>query len=66
MLALKEIEKEVTSLPKKKYSDFRKWFYSYDFKNWDQQIKDDSISGKLDFLIDEAMNEKAHGKLKQL
>lgn len=66
MLALKDIEKEVTELPKEKYTDFRKWFFSYDFKNWDQQIKDDSKSGKLDFLIDEAMAEKKSGELKQL
>ncbi|MBN2420499.1 MAG: hypothetical protein JXL81_14005 [Deltaproteobacteria bacterium] len=63
MVTLKDIEKEVLSLPKNKYSDFRKWFYSYDFENWDQDIAKDSVSGKLDFLIDEALEEKSPGKI---
>jgi len=49
MLALQDIEKEVFSLPKNKYSDFRKWFYSYDYENWDNDIKQDLKSGRLDF-----------------
>ncbi len=41
MSALIDIEKEVLSLPEKEYSDFRQWFYSYDFKDWDNKIKKD-------------------------
>lgn len=66
MLTLVDIEKEVVSLPEKQYSDFRKWFYSYDFKDWDEKIKEDSKSCKLDFLIDEALDEKKQGRLKNL
>ena len=66
MLALQDIEKEVLSLPKNKYSDFRKWFYSYDFEHWDQAIVQDSKSGKLDFLINEALEEEKSGELKHL
>jgi len=66
MLALEEIEKEVLALPKNKYSDFRKWFLGLDFNSWDKEIEKDSESGKLDFLIQEAISEKASGQLKQL
>jgi hypothetical protein len=66
MLALQDIEKEVISLSKNKYSDFRKWFYSYDFEHWDNEIKEDSKSGKLDFLIKEVLEEKTLGELKSL
>jgi len=66
MLAVKDIEKEVLSLPKNKYSDFRKWFFSHDFKLWDDDIRQDSNSGKLDFLIDEAIREKEADELKPL
>ncbi len=58
MLALKEIEKEILTLPKKDYSNLRNWFYSQDSEKWDDQIKQDSESGKLDFLINEALSEK--------
>ena len=53
MLALKDIEKEILTLPQKDYSDLRTWFYSQDLKKWDNEIKQDSESGKLDFLINE-------------
>lgn len=33
---------------------------------WDKQIKSDSDSGKLDFLINEALDEKEKGNLKEL
>ena len=66
MLALEEIEKEVLALPKNKYSDFRKWFLELDFNSWDKEIEKNSESGKLDFLIQEAISEKASGLLKQL
>ncbi len=66
MLALKEIEKEILTLPEKDYSDLRKWFYSRDLKQWDDEITKDSESGKLDFLIHEALSEKNSAKLKNL
>jgi hypothetical protein len=66
MLALKEIEKEVLSLPKEDYVTFRQWFFSQDQKNWDDEIKADSEAGKLDFLLEEACSEKKHGLLKTL
>ena len=66
MLALKEIEKEILTLPEKDYSNLRNWFYSQDSEKWDDQIKQDSESGKLDFLINEALSEKSKNKLKNL
>jgi len=66
MLAVKEIEKEILSLPKNDYLMLRNWFYYRDLENWDTKIKEDSISGKLDFLIDEAISEKHQNKLKNL
>jgi hypothetical protein len=66
MLMLEELEKEVMALPKKKYADFRKWFLKQDFANWDKEIEQDSESGKLDFLVQEAQAEMKSGKLKPL
>ncbi len=55
MLALQEIEKEVLTLPKKDYSDFREWFYNHDSTKWDEEIKQDIENDSLDFLGQEAL-----------
>ncbi len=66
MLAVQEIEKEILSLEKKDYSTLRNWFYTKDLENWDKEIEEDSISGKLDYLINEAISEKNLNQLKNL
>ncbi len=66
MLALQEIEKEISILPPKEFSNLRNWFYSKDLEKWDEQIEMDSVTGKLDFLIDEALAEKSSSQLKNL
>jgi hypothetical protein len=35
-------------------------------EKWDSEIKKDSDTGKLDFLVKEAQEAKLHGKLKDL
>ena len=66
MLALQEIEREISILPPHEFSNLRKWFYSKDLEKWDEQIEIDSTEGKLDFLLDEAFSEKSSSQLKNL
>ncbi|MBI5747790.1 MAG: hypothetical protein HZA00_01605 [Nitrospinae bacterium] len=66
MLKVEEIEATIESLSDDEYARLREWFYERDWKKWDRQIEADSESGKLDFLIKEALNEKAKGNLKEL
>jgi len=66
MLALREIEEQISLLPKKDFSILRKWFYNKDFEEWDNQIESDSKHGKLDFLFKEALSEKENDQLKLL
>jgi hypothetical protein len=42
------------------------WFSEHDWETWDEKIEKDSAAGKLDFLIDEALEEKAKEKLGQI
>ena len=63
---LEEIQVAVESLPYEEYSRLRQWFSERDWEKWDRQIEADSESGKLDFLIEEALTEKAKGSLKEL
>jgi hypothetical protein len=64
MSNIEEIKTAIEALPKKEYARLRQWFTERDWQKWDKQIEGDSESGRLDFLIDEALEEKKHGKLR--
>ncbi len=66
MTRIEEIENAVASLPVDEYRQFRDWFFERDWVQWDKQIQADSQSGKLDFLVKEAMEEKNLGNLRDL
>ncbi|MEW6408619.1 MAG: hypothetical protein AB1488_00705 [Nitrospirota bacterium] len=66
MSKVEEIEAAIESLSEEEYVRFRRWFSEKDWEKWDKQIEADSESGKLDFLIKDALDEKAKGKLKEL
>ena len=66
MTRIEEIENAVASLPAAEYRQFRDWFLERDWAQWDKQILADSESGKLDFLVKEAKEEKSCGNLRDL
>ncbi len=66
MSKVDEIKAAIEALPEDEYVELRQWFSEKDWQKWDEQIEEDSKSGKLDFLIEEAFNEKKKGKLKNL
>jgi len=63
---MEEILSSIESLPKEDFARLREWFYERDWERWDREIESDSRSGKLDFLVKEALSEKEDGKLKEL
>ncbi len=63
---VEEIQVAIESLPYPEYVRLRQWFSERDWKEWDRQIEADAESGKLDFLIEEALDEKARHTLKEL
>ena len=66
MTSIQELEKAISSLPENEYKQFRHWFLDQDWKKWDRQIEEDSRDGKLDFLLDEAVEAKKKNRLKDL
>ena len=66
MSNIEEIKSAIESLPETDYVRFRQGFIDRDWAKWDKQVKEDSQSGKLDFLISEAIAEKNNGMLKEL
>ena len=66
MSSITEIQQAILSLPEADYLQLKHWFNELDWEKWDQQIEEDSESGKLDFLIAEAFEAKKKGTLKEL
>jgi len=58
MLTAEKIKEAIISLPKTEYVKLRNWFLEKDWDDWDKEIEQDIEAGKLDFLIEGAMNEK--------
>lgn len=50
-----EIKAAIESLPDEQFDSLRKWFLEKDWKKWDEQIEEDSRSGRLGFLVKEAL-----------
>jgi hypothetical protein len=61
-----EIQAEIEALPHQEYLKLVSWFSERDWNIWDKEIEEDSRSGKLDFLISEALEEKSSRKLKEV
>ena len=66
MTKLEELETAVASLPEEQYRQFRRWFLDRDWEKWDSEIEEDAKAGKLDFLVEEALEAKNRGRLENL
>jgi len=66
MSNVNQIKAAIEALPEEEYAQLRQWFSERDWGKWDEQIEADSESGKLDFLTQEALDEKAQGNLRDL
>lgn len=66
MSTVEEIKSAISALSKEDYIHLREWFSEKDWKQWDKEIERDSASGKLDFLMEEAVAEKNQGRLSKL
>jgi hypothetical protein len=61
MLTVEEIQAAIESLSEEEYVRLRAWFSERDWDEWDEEIAKDSEAGRLDFLIDEALEGKTKG-----
>ncbi len=66
MSRVEELQTAIAALAPEEYARLRQWFVERDWEQWDRQIEEDAQAGKLDFLIEEAMTEKAQGRLREL
>jgi hypothetical protein len=61
-----ELKKAVTELSPEEFKAFRHWFADYDMAQWDKQIERDSAAGKLDRLMEEAMEDYRAGRTTEI
>lgn len=61
-----QLEKAVTELSQEEFRKFRAWFANYDMAQWDKQIERDSAAGKLDRLMEEAMEDYRAGRTTEI
>ena len=66
MKSIEEAIEFIESLPKEDFYKLRDWILERDWEKWDREIEEDSKSGRLDFLIKQALDEKKQGLLKDL
>lgn len=66
MSKVEEIKAAIETLPSTDYAQLRQWFHDKDWQAWDRQIEVNSRTGKLDFLIAEALEEQKKGTLQEL
>ncbi len=62
MSTVEEIKAAIQSLSSQEFANLRQWMSELEWGNWDREIEKDSNVGKLDFLIDEALAEKAQNQ----
>ena len=66
MSNIDDIKAAIQALPESEFVLLRRWFSEQDWEKWDRQLEDDAKAGRLNFLIEEARNEKAGGTLRNL
>lgn len=66
MSKVDQLKAEIESLPTEEIAEIFRWLSEKDWEIWDKEIAADSDSGKLEFLIREAREEKSKGTLKDL
>ena len=57
-----KIKKQIEGLSKEEFSALRKWFLEYDAEAWDREIEADLAAGRLDALMQEALEEDRKGR----
>jgi hypothetical protein len=62
---VEDIETAIMDLEPEEYNRLTEWFEARERARWDEQMDEDSASGKLDFLLREARDEAAQGLLRE-
>jgi hypothetical protein len=62
-MSLEEIEAAIRSLDAEEFAQIAERFHALEQERWDAEMDRDAGSGKLDFLISEAIEDLKQGRL---
>ena len=62
-MSVEEIEHAIRALGANEFAQIAERFHALEQERWDAELDRDSSSGKLDFLIAEAQEDRIHGRL---
>ena len=62
MSSVEEIEAAIQQLSPDEMAAFRAWYAEFDAAAWDRQIAEDEAAGRLDWLINEALDDLDAGR----
>jgi hypothetical protein len=65
-MTVEDLEKAVATLAEDQLAKFRAWFEAFDAARFDQKIEQDALSGKLDRLAEEALDDLRKGRAREL
>ncbi len=66
MARIEDLANEVQRLNREELAAFRDWFRKYDSDEWDKEIEEDVLAGRLDKLANQANAEHRAGRPKEL
>jgi hypothetical protein len=66
MSTLEQIEAAILTLPSDEFQRLKKWLSDIDYQYWDEKLQQDIESGKLDFLLEEAIAEFNAGNCREI
>jgi hypothetical protein len=66
MTRIDELANKVQQLSRDELAVFRNWFRKYDSDEWDKEIEEDILAGRLERLSDEAIADHKAGRTKEL
>lgn len=66
MMSIETIEEHIAELDNASFNKLRDWILEFDQVKWDKKMEADSNAGKLDFLINAALDEHQAGKTRTL
>ena len=65
-MSLQELESAVQTLPADDFAQFSAWFDEWRAEQWDRQIEQDALAGRLDHLAEAALAEFHAGQFTRL
>jgi len=61
-MTIEDLEKAIAKLPPDQLAQFRAWFEAFDAARFDEKIERDAKTGRLDRLVDEAIDDLRKGR----